>query len=190
MITAQDHQDYGSELIDLARRAAYDALAPDLQQLRAQNQHLRQMAQRAQHGEIERALDRAVPAWRDVFQNPAFSAWLSAPDEYSGAVRSQMMRHAVDVGDVGRVVRFYQGFLAQDRGAPAGQQRAQQSRPAATGAKPIYSREQIKRLYEQRRLGHISDANWARQEADIVAAGREGRVTSSFDKYGNERRLT
>jgi hypothetical protein len=101
------------------------------------------------------------------------------------------MRQAVDVGDTGRVVSFYKGFLAEaGRHAPAGQSRGgAQSRQPATGAKPIYSREQIKRLYDQRRHGAINDANWARIEADIIAAGREGRVTSSFDKYGNETRL-
>src|SRR5215471_9793738 len=100
------------------------------------------------------------------------------------------MRHAVDNGDVGRVVAFYRGFLAEGgHRAPAYQSRGgAQSRPAAT-TKPVYSREQIKRLYDQRRHGAISDANWARIEADIIAASREGRVTSSFDKYGNERRL-
>jgi hypothetical protein len=117
--------------------------------------------------------------------------WLAVPDGYSGAVRSQLMRHAVDAGDAGQVASFYRGFLAEAGSyAPAHQSRGgAQSRPVAAG-KQIYSREQIKHLYAQRRLGHINDANWARIEADIIAAGREGRVTSSFDKYGNETRLT
>ena len=58
-----------------------------------------------------------------------------------------------------------------------------------SGWATVKLREQIKHLYDQRRHGDISDANWARIEPDIIAAGREGRVTSSFDKYGNERRL-
>jgi hypothetical protein len=188
MITQQDVQDYRSELIDMSRRAAHDALAPEIQQLRAQNQHLRAMAQRAQNVAIEQTLDREIPNWRACYRNPAFADWLAVPDVYSGAVRSQLMRHAVDAGDAGRVASFYRGFLAEGGQAPVGQQHAGRTRQPAAG-KPIYSREQIRHLYAQRRLGHINDANWARIEADIIAAGRENRVTSSFDKYGNERRL-
>jgi len=189
MLSQVDYDNYGSELIDLTRRAAVEAVSPELQQLRAQNQHLRQMAARSQRAEIERALDQQIPNWHEIYQNPAFAAWLAQPDGYSGAVRSQLMRQAVDVGDAGRVVSFYRGFLAEGGYQTlAPQSRASQSRQPAT-SKPIYSREQIKHLYDQRRHGTISDANWARIEADIIAAGREGRVTSSFDKYGNERRL-
>jgi len=192
MLSQADYDNYGSEFIDLTRRAAVEAVSPELQQLRAQNQRLRQMAARSQRAEIERTLDAQIPNWHEIYQNPAFAQWLATPDGYSGAVRSQLMRQAVDVGDAGRVVSFYRGFQqeAGRRASPAHQSRGgAQSRPAATGAKPIYTREQIKHLYDQRRHGTISDANWARIEADIIAAGREGRVTSSFDKYGNERRL-
>src|SRR5262245_54260765 len=42
----------------------------------------------------------------------------------------------------------------------------------------IYSREEIARLYEQHRRGAYRgrEAEWRRQEADIIAAGREGRI--------------
>ena len=189
MITQDDVTNYGSELIDLTRRAAVDAVSPALNQLRAENQALRQMAARSQNANIQQELDRQIPGWRATYQDPRFADWLAAPDDYSGAVRSQLLRDAVAKGDGGRVAAIYRGFQ-QEAGHPARQFRgAAQSRQPAIGGKPVYSREQIKRLYEQRRLGHINDANWARQEADIIAAGREGRVTSSFDKYGNERRL-
>jgi hypothetical protein len=187
-ITAQDVEDYGSELIGLTQRAALDALAPELQQLRAQNQHLRAMAARSQNAEIQRMLDQSVNGWRDTYADPRFSQWLQLPDDYSGAARSQLLRDAVNKGDTARVAAIYRGFQ-QEVGQRAPAYQRTQSRPPASGGKPIYTREQIKRLYEERRLGRISDVNWARQEADIIAAGREGRVTSSFDKYGNETRL-
>jgi hypothetical protein len=91
------------------------------------------------------------------------------------------MRNAVSNGDAGRVVRFYQGFQQAAHDTPAYQSRASQSRPGATGGKPIYSRQQIADFYKQRRDGHINDANWARREADIIAAGREGRVVGALN---------
>jgi hypothetical protein len=36
-------------------------------------------------------------------------------------------------------------------------------------------------LYEQRRLGTISDAKWGPLEADIIAAGREGRIAGAVN---------
>ena len=161
----------------MTKRAAVEALSPELQQLRAENNRLRGMATRAQHAEIERALDQRVPSWRDVYQDPGFSSWLSEPDDFSGTTRSQLLRNAVANGDAARVVRFYQGFQ-QEAGhhAPANQ-RSRRS-PQASGN--IYTRPQIKSLYEQRRLGRINDQKWAPLEADIVAAGREGRVVGAI----------
>jgi hypothetical protein len=181
MLTRQDEENYGSDFIDFSKRAAIDAVRPELQRLHAENQNLRAFAQRAQNSTIQQALDQAIPNWRAVYADPAFAEWLSSPDPYAGETRSQLMRGAVAAGDASRVVRFYQGFQRDDH-APAGQrgQRPHQSRPAATGGRPIYSREQIKQLYEQRRLGHISDAKWGPLEADIFAAGREGRVAGAL----------
>jgi hypothetical protein len=188
VLTQQDVEDYGSDFLDLTRRAAHDALAPEIQRLHAENQHLRAMAARSQNNEIQRTLDQSVNGWRDTYADPRFSQWLQLPDDYSGAARSQLLRDAVNKGDTARVAAIYRGFQ-QEVGQRAPAYQRTQSRQPATGGPRVYSRDEIKRLYEQRRLGRISDANWARQEADIIAAGREGRVTSSFDKYGNETRL-
>jgi len=179
MLTKADEENYGADFLDVARRAAADALQPALAQLRAENQQLRQVAQRSQRAEIERVLDRDVPAWRATYADPAFADWLAAPDDYSAATRSQLLRNAVAAGDGGRVAAIYRGFQREGH-APA-RQHASQSRSAAASGGPLYSRDEIKRLYEQRHLGHIGDARWARIEPDIFAAGREGRVVGALN---------
>jgi hypothetical protein len=188
MITKDDVENYGSELIDMTRRAALDALSPELQQLRAENQHLRGMAQRSQHLEIERALDRAIPAWREVYQNLAFSQWLSLPDGYSGDIRSQLMRNAVANGDAQRVVRFYLGFLAEHGATDARsyQSRGGSSRGRTAPSGNIYTRQQIANLYERRRKGEFNDATWARTEQEIFNAANEGRIAGALDRDGNK----
>jgi hypothetical protein len=95
MITQADRENYGEEFIDLTRRAAIDALAPELHQLRAENQQLRQAAQRSQNSTIQQALDQALPDWRATYADPEFSAWLQSPDPYAGETRSQLLRRAV-----------------------------------------------------------------------------------------------
>jgi hypothetical protein len=48
--------------------------------------------------------------------------------------------------------------------------------------KPIYTRAQIADLYERHRRAYVNrEAEWARQEADIIAAGREGRILGAVD---------
>jgi hypothetical protein len=60
-IRQSDVENYGADLIDMSRRAAAEVLSPALQQLRQENNHLRQLQQRTQNAAIEQALDRSVP---------------------------------------------------------------------------------------------------------------------------------
>jgi hypothetical protein len=181
LVTAEDEENYGGALIDMSKRAALDALSPALAHLQAENQQLRGMAQRSQRVEIERTLDQSVPDWRSTYANPNFAAWLAGQDDYSAVTRSQLLRHAVAVGDAGRVAAIYKGFQAQ---AGLHASAARQSRQGAAGGKPVYGREDIRRLYEQRRLGHINDAKWGPIESDIVKAAAEGRVVGAVGPDG------
>ena len=184
MLTQADEENYGPELLDMSRRAALDALTPELQRLHAENQQLRHLQQRSQRAEIERALDQSEIDWRQVYSDPSFAQWLSLPDDYSGGIRSQLLRNAVANGDAHRVVQFYRGFQAA--AGQHGQARSYRSRPAARGAKPVYTRPQIAKLYEQRRLGHINDARWSPIESDIVKGAAEGRVVGAVGPDGTE----
>jgi hypothetical protein len=67
MISQQDVENYGEELIDMSRRAAVEALGPELNALRQENQHLRHLTARSQRADIERALDQHVPDWRSIY---------------------------------------------------------------------------------------------------------------------------
>jgi hypothetical protein len=185
VITQQDREDYGDDFINFSRRAAVDAVQPALAQLRYENQHLRQIAQRSQRADIERALDQQVPDWRTIYADSRFADWLARPDDYSGGIRSQLMRHAVANGDVSRVVAFYRGFQRAGHAPAAQYGRTFQSRPAAIGGQ-ILTRPQIAMLYERRRKGEISDADWARTEAQIFAAANAGRVAGALGPDGTE----
>jgi hypothetical protein len=184
MLSPADYENYGSDFIDLTKRAAVDAVGPELAQLRQQNVQLRQMAARSNTANIQAELDRAVPGWRErIYANPAFSTWLESPDDYNAATRSQLLRQAVAAGDSGRVVRIYQGFEREGHHAPTGHTRTPQSRQ--TGGN-IYTRPQIAKLYEQRRLGGIPDARWGPLEADIVRAAGEGRIAGALGPDGTQ----
>jgi hypothetical protein len=127
-----------------------------------------------------------VPNWRGIYADPRFGEWLSQPDEYSGSIRSQLMRNAVANGDATRVVAFYRGF-GQAGHVPVGQHgRSYRSRQPATGGPRIYTRAQIANLYERRRKGEIDDAAWAKTEQEIFAAANQGRIAGTLDRDGNK----
>jgi hypothetical protein len=187
LVTAEDRENYGDELISMTQRAAMEALAPEINALRAQNQHLPQMAQRSQRAEIERALDQRVGNWRDTYADPRFSAWLAEPDGYSGAVRSQLLRNAVSNGDSGRVAAIYKGFQQEvGQHVPSGRSYASRSpQPASGASSAILTRPQIAALYERRRKGEFNDAQWAQIEPAIFSAANQGRIAGALDRDGN-----
>src|SRR5215831_16394315 len=126
----------------------------------------------AQRRRLEQAFDRAVPDWRTINQDPWWHAWLAMTHLYSELSRGWHLDNAAARGDADSVIAFYRDFLQwrpRRTPPPAG--------PAPTG-KHVYSRSEILRLHEQHRKGAYAgrEAEWARIENDIIAAGREGRI--------------
>jgi len=90
-----------------------------------------------------------------------------------------LLDEAVERGDAGRIVAFFNGFLAEVawRQGAANQQSPRQ---AATG-KPIYTRSQIAEMARRRQKGLVPDDQWRRWEYELCAASREGRVVGALD---------
>jgi hypothetical protein len=128
---------------------------------------------------IDRELDAAVPDWRQINADERFHQWLLMPDPYSGVIRDRLLKDAVRAANAQRVITFFKGFLAAAGQAPAGQR----SYPTSSG-KPIYTRGQITQMASMRRRGQIGDAEWARWEHELVAAGREGRIKGALNNDG------
>lgn len=203
-ITEQDVQNYGSELIDLTQRAAAQVVAPQLQRIEEENARLReQLAREARRG-LDQQVELAVPNYREIDRNPRWHDWLLGIDVFSGRVRQQLLNEAISSASAPRVISFFKGFLQEEVATghrePAPSSMATlarepavplvalatpgRARPATGGDtavpsnKPTYTRAEIARLYDQQRRGAYAgrEAEWARQEADIIAAPLEGRV--------------
>jgi hypothetical protein len=204
-LTEQDEQNYGRELIDVTQRAAMQALAPELQEIRNQNADLqRRLAQEARRA-LDQAVEIAVPNYRDIDRDPRWHRWLLGIDVLSGRVRQQLLNEAISAAAAPRVISFFRGFQNEEAAtghiepASVSQQAAPpreaavhlaslaapgRARPATGGDasvppdRPIYTRVQIRDLYSAHRRGAYvgREAEWARQDADIIAAGREGRI--------------
>jgi hypothetical protein len=188
-LTQQDVNEYGNEVLDMAQRAALHAIAPELQRLADQNAEMRGRLARETQRNLFQTLDRAVPDWRRINDDPQWIAWLHGRHELSGLPRQRWLDDAVAQGDAGRVIEIFRGYL-QTAAGHRGQERARQTAagpPQATvTGRHVYSRPEIAKLYAAHQAGAYQgrEADWARQEQDIIAAGREGRVIGAKDVAG------
>ena len=206
-LTERDEQNYGRDLLNMSQRAALHTIAPHLDQLARENSDLRQRLAKQDRRAMDNAVELAVPNYREVDRNPRWHRWLLGIDVLSGRVRQTLLNEAISAGSAPRVISFFKSFLAEEVAtgheqasttqlAPSAPREASLSlaslaapgraRPATGGDaswptdKPVYTRAQIKQLYEQHRRGAYTgrEAEWARLEADIFAAQREGRFRS------------
>jgi hypothetical protein len=179
-LTQNDVENYGSELVDFAQRAAVHAVQPQLQELQQANADLQQrLAKEARH-RLDQQVAEAIPDYKTIDRNPHWHRWLLEFDPLSGMVRQQLLNDAIASGSAARVVAFFRGFQREGRGSGAQTSThvTHPARAAVPSGKPTYTPAQIKQLYELHRRGAYAgrEAEWARQEADIFAAQREGRV--------------
>jgi hypothetical protein len=212
LITPQDVDTYGAEMIDVVTRAARQAVQPEIDALKGENADLKKRVITGGQRDVQIALGQAVPNWVAVNRSPEFAQWLSLRNIYTGQVRRQMLNAAYSAADAPTVVQLFKDFLtevratggtppasqnqqqqtAQPQGDPAPRQPAMaletlaapgRARPAPGNAevpaeKPIYTRAQISANYALRRRGAFNgrETEWNTLEADMIAAGNEGRV--------------
>jgi hypothetical protein len=180
-LTRADVDNYGTDLVDFAQRAAAHAIAPHLQNLNAENAELRQRLAVEARYRLDQQVEAAIPNYRDIDRDPRWHQWLMTLDPLTGQIRQTILNDAIASGSAGRVVAFFRGFQ-QEAGQAASSPSSQRSRHTAAPSKPIYTRDQIGRLYEAHRKGAYvgREAEWNRIEADIFAAQHEGRVQGVF----------
>jgi hypothetical protein len=204
-LTEQDEQNYGRDLIDFTTRAAAQALTPHLQQIEQQNAELQRRLAIEARNNLDARVEAAVPNFREIDRDPLWHRWLLGVDVLSGRVRQQLLNEAIATASAPRVISFFKGFqqeaIATGHAEPASRPLQAEAprtaaidlasiaapgraRPATGGEaslpadKPVYTRAQIAALYSAHRKGAYvgREAEWARQDLDIIAAGREGRI--------------
>jgi hypothetical protein len=206
LLTDQDVQTYGPELLDVIQRAAREAIAPDLNTVRQQTSHVSQQLTKQGTAGLYQQLDAHVPTWKEINVNPRFRSWCRSSDVYSGQVRGKLLNAAFQAADAPRVVAFFQGFLNEEvaTGQVSGQQQpaaaiqaprqaalsldalaapgrakpATGDNPASSADKPVFTLAQIKNFYSKPvRDSYVGrDADRLRDEQSIFLAQREGRV--------------
>jgi hypothetical protein len=205
LITEQDRETYGEDMIDLARRAALEAVSPELTALKAENADLKKNQITNAQKDLRTYLARSVPNWKAIQADPRWQQYLSLPNIYTNELRGKMLKAAWDAADASRTVAIFQDFIKEvhatggqlpsvtqpqphvapreaalsleDLAAPG------RARPAGGDAhvpaeKPIYTRAQISQFYSDSRKGYYNgrQADYDRIQNDLTAAQREGRI--------------
>jgi hypothetical protein len=182
LITEQDRETYGDDLIDVARRVAMETVGPEIESLRAENQNLKKDATTRGQRELRDALRTAVPDWQAINTSPQFLQWLALPNIYTGQVRRDMLRAAYGAADAPRVIALFRDFVTEVKATgqtvqtPQGEQQEDKPAPrtaavdlgtlAAPGKakpasgdtampadKPFITRAQITKFYDDKRRG-------------------------------------
>jgi hypothetical protein len=144
--------------------------------------------------------------WETINKDQAFLDWLKGDDPMSGQNRSELLHNAYDNGDVNRTAAFFRAFIhdsgkyagtehtaaqpsaqaaphtpagagpsLQDLAAPG---RGRPASPGAPADKRTWSGKEIETFYAESSRGKFRgrEAEYARIEAEIEAAMREGRI--------------
>lgn len=137
----------------------------------------RRLISAAMHDLDESQLDAAVPQWRQVVHDPAFSAWLTLEDRRTGHRRRQLFDHAQATGDTAGVVELLKHYIWRQKMNAIDWANMRGMSPPPS-PRSTYSRADIRQNYAAHRRGEFAGREdaWDQLERDMIAASREGRV--------------
>lgn len=121
LLKDEEIEDYGSDMIDVIKRAALEEVQPYIDQLSAENTRLRDALSgvSASVGHNARdmlynALNTEVPNWKELNHDNGFLSWLEGSDAYSGARKGDLLTQAFENNDAARVIAFFKGYLNEN----------------------------------------------------------------------------
>lgn len=200
LVTEQDKEAFGSDLIDLIERAAESKVATlrnresDLMdRIKELEGKLGNVSERQVVSDKDRflmGLSQKVPEWEQLNVDHGFINWLSEVDPVYGLPRQVALNSAYEAFDVSRVAAIFSRYKelvappkpAQPKPSLQSQVAPTRSRvstpPAAASdtASKFWSESEIGQFYDDWRRGFFDNDEAARMEKEITAAIVEGRV--------------
>jgi len=140
LVSEQEVQEYGGDLIDVMRRVAAETVMPMIApiatkvgQVEGQAQATAKETERQFLNRMHSSMDAMVPGWGDINRDQKFIDWTQRPDVYSGLNRQELLQRAWYAGDSNRVAKFFEGFLAEEAATDPAAAEARQRALAGTG---------------------------------------------------------
>lgn len=206
VISDEEREDYGEDLLDVMGRAGKQAVTPEIEALRAEIAALKQQlggvtqhVAKSAREEMFDTLTKEVPNWAQINESQQFLDWLGQLDPYSGYRRQDMLDHASANNDAARIVNFFRGFLRESNAvAPTSQTGSPQrgakrnleemvtpgagrsgTVSAPQGNESTWSQREIAQFYRDVNQGKYKNDPKQKDaiERQILKASTEGRVT-------------
>lgn len=187
LISPEDREKYGDELLDVIKRTAQEQVAAKDQEINSLKRTLESLttttAKQAEVGFYDR-LGQLVPDWVAVNDDENFHQWLDEYDELTGRRRQDLLSDAETSKDADRVARFFNKWKSTQEQAKATSQQslASQVTPDTTRVvkppqgKRYFTRQEIADFYALARQGKVKPEQMVAMEAEIHAASIEGRI--------------
>jgi hypothetical protein len=198
LITEQDKEAFGSDLIDLIERATEAKMAGSRQleaQLTAEIAELKGRLGNVSERQVlsdkdryESSLTTQVPDWQTLNVDQGFLNWLAEVDPVYGLPRQYALTNAYEALDAARTATIFNQYKksiapvqSNNRADLQRQVAPTRSRtsPAPTNPnmdKRVYSQQDIDSFYSEWRRGFLDEAEAVQIEKDIHAATVEGRI--------------
>lgn len=198
LITEQDREAFGTDLLDLIDRASEQKVAEfrshnaqlvdEIRELKGKLGNVSERQVVSDKDQFLAKLSSQVPNWETLNTDQGFLNWLAEVDPVYGLPRQVALSNAYESLDANRtavIFNQYQGKVAPTQQRPSQQLQSQvaptrsRSSPApatSAGDKQIYTQEQIANFYNEWIKGHLDSAEAERIEKDINAAYSEGRI--------------
>lgn len=201
LITEQDKEAFGPDLIDLINRAVKtetksfekreSQLLKEIEQLKGQLGNVSERQVVSDKDRFLMGLSQQVPDWEALNVDQGFLNWLQQTDPVYGLPRQVALTNAYDALDVMRVATIFNTY--KQLTAPAVQQakkpnqelqrqvaptRSRSSTPTATDMQNqrIWTQSEIEQFFSDWRRGYIDNEEAVRMEKEINAAVAQGRV--------------
>lgn len=202
LVTSDDEESFGADLVNLMRRVASEAtnsVADRMARLEAAASQINTLQQKVTEVSTSQAqtaeerfyakIAEAVPDWQEVDKDERWLAWLAEYDPVVGGPRQNALNAAGESLDAGRVAALFNQWKAltvvpQQQAAVQTQAELQRqvapSKSKATTATPvtekIWSTDEYERAFDPRLRATMSVDEVTKLQAEADRAAAEGRV--------------
>jgi len=200
LITDEDKEAFGPDLIDLIERATDSKVASlreretqlmsKIKELEGQLGNVTERQVVSEKDRFLNGLSQQVPDWEALNVDPGFLAWLQEVDPVYGIPKQAALSNAYEGGDVARVATIFNSYKSmvapKAPKAKTGQQELQRqvaptrtrsgTPPNSSESEQYFSHQDIEQFYTDWRRGVYDDAEAASMEKQIHAAAAEGRI--------------
>ena len=198
LITEQDKEAFGSDLLDLIDRATESKISgfrgreaeleAKIAELHGKLGNVSERQGVSDKDRYQSALTAQMPDWEALNVDQGFLTWLAEVDPVYGMPRQYALNNAYESLDANRTAMIFKQYKSM---LPASQQQQanrelqrqvaptrSRTSPAPTSAaeKRNYSQRDIEEFYSEWRRGLIDNDDAVRMEKDIHAATIEGRI--------------